>query len=107
MAKWITVLPADKLQPGMQTQVNLKQQRLVLANVAGEFYALEDRCSHDGGLLSGGEICAAEITCPRHGARFDLKTGTVLSPPAFEDIATYPVRVIDNMVQIFAEESKS
>ena len=73
----------------------------MLTNIAGEFYAIENVCSHDGGELSGGEICGAEITCPRHGACFNLKTGAVLSAPAFENIRTYPVRVVDNMVQVF------
>ena len=106
MAEWIEVLPVNKLKPGMHTLVNLKHVRLLLVNVAGEFYAIENMCSHDGGELSGGEICGTEITCPRHGARFDLKTGAVLSPPAFEDIATYPVRVVNNMVQVFDNEGR-
>jgi len=107
MAQWIDVLAVNELKPGMHTLLNLQQESLLLVNVAGEFYAIANRCSHDGGELSDGEICAGEITCPRHGARFDLKTGAVLSPPAFEDIATYPVRVVNNMVQVFAEPAKS
>lgn len=107
MAQWIDVLPVNKLKPGMHTLINLKRESLLLVNVAGEFYAVENICSHDGGILSGGEISGAEVTCPRHGARFDLKTGAVLSPPAFADIATYPVRVIDNMVQVFDEQTES
>ena len=107
MAQWIDVLPVNKLKPGMHTLVNLQRESLLLANVAGEFYAVENICSHDGGILSGGEICGSEVSCPRHGARFDLKTGAVLSPPAFEDIATYPARVVDNMVQVFDEQTES
>jgi len=107
MAKWKTVLPVDELQPGMHTQVNLRKVTLLLVNIDGEFYAVEDVCSHDGDVLSGGEICGSEVTCPRHGASFDLKTGAVLSAPAFEDIATYPVRVVDNMVQVFDEATKT
>ena len=87
----------------MHTVVDLELVCLLLVNVAGEFYAIENICSHDGGELSEGEICGAEITCPRHGARFDVKTGAVLCAPAFEDIDTYPVRVVDNMVQVFDE----
>ncbi len=101
MARWIDVLAVNELTPGMHKLVELKQTQILLANVAGEFYAVENICSHDGGSLSGGEICAGEVTCPRHGARFDLKTGAVLSPPAFEDIATYAVRIRDNRVQVF------
>lgn len=107
MAEWINVMPVAELKPGMHTEFRLKKLRLLLANIKGEFYAVEDRCSHDNGRLSGGEICAGEITCPRHGARFDLKTGAVLSPPAFEDIATFPVRVVDDMVQVFDEQADS
>ena len=107
MAQWINVLPANELKPGMHTLINLQQESLLLVNIAGEFYAIENTCSHDGGVLSGGEVCGCEITCPRHGARFDLKTGAVLSPPAFEDIATYPVRVVDNMVQVFDQQTDS
>lgn len=107
MAQWIDVLAVNELTPGMHTLLNLAQGSLLLVNVAGEFYAIANSCSHDGGELSYGEICAAEITCPRHGARFDLKTGAVLSPPAFADIATYPVRVVNNIVQVFAAPAKS
>ncbi|ABM03315.1 Rieske (2Fe-2S) domain protein [Psychromonas ingrahamii 37] len=104
MAKWISVLPADELSAGMTKVLALDQIELLLINIAGEFFAIENRCSHDGGELNGGEICAAEITCPRHGARFNIKTGAVLSAPAFENIATYPVRIIDNEVQVFLHE---
>jgi 3-phenylpropionate/trans-cinnamate dioxygenase ferredoxin component len=101
MAKWISVLGVEELTPGMHKLLELEEIDLLLVNIAGEFFAVENRCSHDGGDLSSGEVCDAEITCPRHGARFNLKTGAVLSAPAFEDIATYPVRVVDNMVQVF------
>lgn len=85
----------------MLTLVDLELVSLLLVNVAGQFYAIENICSHDGGELSDGQICGGEITCPRHGARFDLKTGAALCAPAFEDIASYPVRVVDNIVQVF------
>ncbi|MEH6533949.1 MAG: non-heme iron oxygenase ferredoxin subunit [Photobacterium frigidiphilum] len=101
MANWIDVLPLDELKPGMHTLLELQKLELLLVNIAGGFYAIENRCSHDGGELSDGEICGTEITCPRHGARFDLKTGAVLSAPAFADIASYPVRVVANKVQVF------
>jgi 3-phenylpropionate/trans-cinnamate dioxygenase ferredoxin subunit len=103
MEQWIAVLPVNKLKTGMHTLVDLRDNSLLLVNVAGEFYAIENVCSHDGGELSDGEIDGCEITCPRHGARFDIKTGAVLSAPAFEDIETYPVRVVDNIIQVFGE----
>ena len=76
---------------------------LLLVNVDGEFYAIENLCSHDGGELSDGEVIGTEIICPRHDSRFCLKTGTVLSAPAFEDIDTYPVRIVGGRVQVFDE----
>ncbi|PKH02666.1 (2Fe-2S)-binding protein [Psychromonas sp. MB-3u-54] len=104
MAKWIDVLPANELSAGMTKLLAFEEVELLLINIAGEFFAIENRCSHDDGELNGGEICAAEITCPRHGARFNIKTGTVLSAPAFDNIKTYPVRIVDNRVQVFDQE---
>ena len=101
MAQWINAVGINDLQRGMHTVVEREDVCLLLVNIDGEFYAVENICSHDGGELSDGDINGAEITCPRHGARFCLKTGKVLSAPAFEDIDTYPVRVVDERVQVF------
>ena len=67
-------------------------------NLDGDFYAIEDICTHDGGELTGGIIEGHEIECPRHGARFDIRTGAVLCPPAYEPTAKFPVRVEDGIV---------
>ena len=71
-------------------------------NLNGEFYAIEDRCSHDDGPLCEGdwdeETC--RVVCPRHGSAFDLETGTPLSLPAYEPVQTYPVHVVDGMVRV-------
>ena len=66
--------------------------------VDGGYYAIEDRCSHDDGPLCEGDREGFEIECPRHGARFDLRSGRVLSLPATEDVETYPVHVRDGEV---------
>jgi 3-phenylpropionate/trans-cinnamate dioxygenase ferredoxin subunit len=63
--------------------------------VDGAYYAIEDRCSHDDGPLCEGDREGFEVTCPRHGARFDLRTGAVLSLPATEDVDAFPVTVRD------------
>ena len=66
----------------------------------GEFYAIADLCSHDDGPLGDGDLEDHEIICPRHGARFDVRTGKVLSLPAVEDISAYPVRCIDGKIEV-------
>ncbi|HEB26976.1 MAG TPA: non-heme iron oxygenase ferredoxin subunit [Porticoccus sp.] len=104
MAEWTNVISANDLQEGMHTVVDLGDVSLLLVNIGGEFYAIENICSHDGGELSDGEIAGSEIICPRHGSHFCLKTGKVLSAPAFEDIDSYPVRIVDEIVQVFDEQ---
>jgi 3-phenylpropionate/trans-cinnamate dioxygenase ferredoxin subunit len=71
-------------------------------NVGGEFYAIEDRCSHDDGPLCEGDWDADEgvVVCPRHGANFDIRTGDALTLPAFQPVSTYPVGVVDGTVRL-------
>ncbi len=106
MSKWIEVFPASDLKPGRHTLVDLAGVELLLVNIDGELFAIENVCSHDGGELSNGKINGNEITCPRHFARFNLKTGAVLCPPAFEDINSYAVRIVDGAVQVSDEANK-
>ena len=67
---------------------------IAVAHAQGRFFAIEDVCTHDGAALTGGEIEGTEIVCPRHGARFCLKTGDALTPPAYE-----PVRVFETKIE--------
>ena len=73
---------------------------MVVFNVDGGFLAVEDMCSHDDALLSEGMIDGEEVICPRHGARFCLRTGEALSPPAYEPVQTFPVRIEGDVVQV-------
>ena len=68
--------------------------------IQGSFYAIEDICSHDGAEIASGLLDGDEIICPRHGARFCIKTGAVKSPPAYEAIKCFPVRIDNNTVQV-------
>jgi 3-phenylpropionate/trans-cinnamate dioxygenase ferredoxin subunit len=69
-------------------------------NIAGSFYCIADVCSHDDGPVAEGDLYDDEIECPRHGARFDVRTGKVLTFPAIVDIPAYPVRVEDGEVLV-------
>ena len=66
---------------------------IAVYNIDGELYAIEDVCTHDGGELAGGALHGFAVECPRHGARFDLRTGAVLAPPAYEPVAKFPVKM--------------
>ncbi len=100
MSDWVDVAPADELQPGDFRIVDIDDVEIAVINCDGRFYAIEDVCTHDGGELTGGEIEGCEIECPRHGARFNIKTGEALSAPAYEPIATFPVRMEGGIVQV-------
>jgi nitrite reductase/ring-hydroxylating ferredoxin subunit len=71
---------------------------IAVYNIDGDLYAIEDVCSHDGGELAGGQVHGFEVECPRHGARFDVRTGAVMCPPAYEPIASFPVHEVDGQI---------
>jgi len=98
--EFVAVASEDEIQPGERLFVEIDQFSIVIFNLAGQYYAIADLCSHDGGPLGDGDIDGNEIICPRHGARFDMRTGMVLSLPAVEDIPAYPVQVVDGEIQV-------
>jgi 3-phenylpropionate/trans-cinnamate dioxygenase ferredoxin subunit len=98
--EFIEVASVDDLPPGERLFVDVDGQTIVVFNIAGQFYAIADLCSHDNGPLGDGDLEGLEIICPRHGARFDIRDGKVLALPAVEDIPAYPVRVNGNALEI-------
>ncbi len=100
MADWNDVAPADELAPGDYRVVDVDDVQIAVFNVDGAFYAIEDVCTHDYETLTGGCVEGDEIICPRHGARFNIKTGEALTPPAYEPVSTLPVRVENGIVQV-------
>lgn len=100
MADWTRVAPVTEFPPGSRRVVDVDGERIAVFNLGGSYHAIEDVCSHDGGELSSGELEGHEIVCPRHGASFDLLTGAVTAPPAFEPIATLPVRISEGWVEV-------
>jgi len=100
MDDWMDVVPADSLHDGEHVVVDLEGIEVAVFKLDGEFYAIEDVCTHDGAEIAGGRLEGCEIICPRHGARFCLKTGKVLRAPAYEDLTCFPVRIEGGMVQV-------
>lgn len=71
----------------------VEDHSILVANCDGSYFAIEDRCTHDDGPLAQGRLARCQVECPRHGARFDMKTGKALTLPAFSPVAAFPVRV--------------
>jgi 3-phenylpropionate/trans-cinnamate dioxygenase ferredoxin subunit len=89
---WIYVGNVSDFEDGVSKVVGVGEDEVVVCRVEGELRAVENRCSHDDGPLGEGEVSGHEVTCPRHGARFDLRSGAALSMPAVTPIATFEVR---------------
>jgi 3-phenylpropionate/trans-cinnamate dioxygenase ferredoxin subunit len=88
------------LAPGRMTTCQLGDTKVLLCNVGGVFYAVEDRCSHAAVPLSRGSLDGFEVECPFHGARFDVRSGRALCPPAREPIAVFDVETSAGGVEI-------
>jgi len=93
MAQFIKVASTADLAPGEAKGVEVAGKKIALFNLEGSFYAIDDICTHRGGPLAEGEVSGEEVTCPWHGAVYNIKTGAVLGAPAPRGVASYPVRV--------------
>ena len=99
MSDWVTVARAGEIARGRWKSVDVDGAQVAVFNLDGQYYAIEDVCTHDGGQLTGGSIEGAEIICPRHGAHFCIKTGAALTAPAYEATAQFPVRIENGELQ--------
>lgn len=101
MSDFVKVATVDEIPVGGSKLVEVDRIRIALFNLGGELHAIEDVCTHDGGPLVEGEVVnGCEVVCPRHGARFDIRTGAALSFPAFEATNTYEVQIDGNDVLV-------
>jgi 3-phenylpropionate/trans-cinnamate dioxygenase ferredoxin subunit len=98
----VDVAPVDELPPGSVKIVRAGSIAVGVYNLDGQYYAIEDRCSHDDGPLAEGEFDPEEavVVCPRHGSKFDIRSGRPLSLPAYEPVETFPVVVEDGWVKV-------
>lgn len=100
MNDWVDVAGVEDILPGHYRTIDVNDVLVAVFNIDGKFYAIEDACTHDGGILTGGTLNGCVITCPRHGAQFDVRTGEVLASPAYEPLTVFPVRIDQGIVQI-------
>ena len=94
------VLPVDDLPNGERIFIEIDSEPIVIFNIAGDFYAIGDRCTHDDGPLGDGELEDKIIICPRHGAKFDLINGAALTLPAVEPTTYFPTRINNGFIEI-------
>jgi 3-phenylpropionate/trans-cinnamate dioxygenase ferredoxin subunit len=101
----VDICPISDLPPGTSMIVEVEDFEIGIANCGGEILAVEDRCSHDNGVLMEGEIDFEKCTveCPRHGSVFDLRTGRPLNLPAYVPVDTFDVLVEDGMIRVEVE----
>lgn len=100
MSDWVRVAAFEALRVGQPVVVELDDARVLVSRIGDGVHAIEDRCTHDDGPLAEGTVQGDEIVCPRHGARFCLRTGAALAAPAFEDAGVFAVKVEDGDVWV-------
>jgi len=97
-SRWVSVARAGDIAVGASRLVRLDDVPIAVFHLADGWYAIEDVCTHDGGELASGTLSGYEVECPRHGARFDVRTGAARCPPAYEPTARFPLKVEDGAV---------
>lgn len=107
MAEWWKVAPVDEIAEGSVRLVEADDTPIAVVKHEGEIYAVSNICTHAEGELHQGEVDVdGELVCPLHGAHFDVRTGEALTPPAFEALDTYPVRITDGTVYVSDEPAE-
>lgn len=104
MTQFFTVAQTSEIGPGQREVFDVNETYVAVFNVGGVYYAIEDLCTHDDGPLVEGDVDGFEIECPRHGARFDIRTGQVTRMPAVTPVRWFPVRVEGDAVQVGFDE---
>jgi 3-phenylpropionate/trans-cinnamate dioxygenase ferredoxin component len=97
---WVDVGGADSIEDSKSFSADIDGLALLIVRCGTELYAVEDRCTHDGESLEGAEVEACQIICPRHGAHFCVRSGEALTPPAYEPLRTFKVRVENGRIWV-------
>lgn len=100
MGAFVKAARASEIPAGAGKAVEISGKRIAIFNVDGVFYAIDDTCTHRGGPLSEGNLNGKDVTCPWHGAVFDVTSGAVLSPPAPREVSRYATRIEGGDVQV-------
>ncbi|PKK83155.1 MAG: biphenyl 2,3-dioxygenase [candidate division Zixibacteria bacterium HGW-Zixibacteria-1] len=102
--QFVKVCRVEDILAGATRVVEIEGRTILLAKLNGEVFALQNMCTHDGGLLGDADIIDGQIECPRHGARFDIKTGEATQMPAVAELDTYEVKIEDGDVYVAVDK---
>ncbi|MBE9548314.1 MAG: non-heme iron oxygenase ferredoxin subunit [Proteobacteria bacterium] len=98
MTDWTRVCAVSELPNGSCKVVDIEDVMIAVFNLDGKYHAIEDICTHDGGELASGKVEGCEVICPRHGARFCIKTGKALTPPAYAAVDVFPLKIEEDSI---------
>ena len=98
--EFVEIAPASELPNGERLFLEVEGKAIVIFNIAGQFFAIGDICTHDDGPLGDGDLEGFKVVCPRHGGEFDVQTGKALQLPAVVDIPAYAVKIVDGMIHV-------
>jgi 3-phenylpropionate/trans-cinnamate dioxygenase ferredoxin subunit len=104
MSDFVRVAGVTEIPDPGKLTVEVGDRLVVLVHVNGQFFCIDDVCTHDGGPLGEGRLCGFELACPRHGAKFDVRNGHALTMPATENTGSHEVRVTGNDVLVKIKE---
>ena len=100
MGEFTKVATTNEIEMGKARLVEVKGKQVALFNVDGQFFAIDNKCTHRNGPLADGEISGYEVTCPWHQAKFDIRTGKAVGPPAQQAVTSYSIRVTGTDIEI-------
>ena len=103
--RFYPVAKVSDVPNGERLFIEVDEEPVVIFNIGGEYFAIADVCTHDDGPLGKGELEGYEVVCPRHGARFDIRTGGTLTLPAVVDIRIFQIRVSGDTIEIRVEKA--
>ncbi len=103
MGKFVRVVKVGEIPEGKMKAFEIEHHRFVVAHALDGYYATADECTHDGAPIADGRISDSQIVCARHGARFDLKTGAVMAPPAIVPLDTYELKIEDQDIYVYLD----
>lgn len=100
MTQWVPVAKVGEIADASSKVISLDDADVAVYNLGGEYFAIEDVCTHDGGDISGGWVDGDRAVCPRHFAEFSIRTGEALKAPAYEAVHSFPVRVREDVIEV-------